>query len=85
MAIIEIEESRGSDTSQTTSPIELPISGSVALNEIELKIESETHKYFHIADKSLRLSRPLDRDATLKEVSEETADKRLAARLFAPL
>lgn len=57
------------DTSQTTHPIELPIGGSVALDEIELKIESETHKYFQIQDKSLRLTRPLDRDAILKEVS----------------
>lgn len=55
--------------SQFTNPIELPISGSVGRGEIELKIESETHKYFQIQDKRLRLTRPLDRDAVLKEVS----------------
>lgn len=48
--------------------MELPITG--ASDEIELRIESEAHKYFHIADnKRLQLSRPLDRDAVLKEVS----------------
>lgn len=55
---------------QSTSPVELPISGSVEAGEIELRIESETHKYFQIQDKQLRLTRPLDRDAVLsKEVS----------------
>lgn len=54
--------------SQSTNPPELPISGSVGGGEIELKIESETHKYFHIQDKRLKLTRPLDRDAVLKEV-----------------
>lgn len=57
------------DMSQSTSPTELPILGSVSLGEIELRIESETHKYFHIQDKRLRLTRPLDRDAIMKEVS----------------
>lgn len=47
----------------------MPISGSVELDEIELKIESETHKYFKIENKSLRLTRALDRDAVLKEVN----------------
>lgn len=56
--------------SQSTSPAELPISGSVEAGEVELRIESETHKYFHIQDKRLRLTRPLDRDATLREVSD---------------
>lgn len=55
--------------SQSTNPLELPISGSVSGGEIELKIESETHKYFQIYDKRLQLTRPLDRDAILKEVS----------------
>lgn len=55
--------------SQSTNPLELPISGSVSNGEIELKIESETHKYFQIHDKRLLLTRPLDRDAILKEVS----------------
>lgn len=55
--------------SQVTNPSELPISGSVELDEIELRIESETHKYFRIQNKSLKLIRPLDRDAVMKEVS----------------
>jgi len=54
--------------SQNTNPLDLPISGSVGGGEIELKIESATHKYFQIQDKRLRLTRPLDRDAVLKEV-----------------
>lgn len=53
--------------SQATNPLELPISGQAS--EIELKIESETHKYFDIQNKRLKLTRPLDRDAILKEVS----------------
>lgn len=56
-----------SDVGQSTKPAELPISG--LAGQIELKIESETHKYFTIQDKQLRLIRPLDRDATLSEVS----------------
>lgn len=60
---------RHADFSQSTKPNELPISGSVESGEIELKIESETHKYFKIADKRLQLVRALDRDAVLKEVS----------------
>lgn len=55
--------------SQSTNPIELPISGSAADDEIELKIESETQKYFKIQGKQLKLIRPLDRDAVLKDVS----------------
>lgn len=55
--------------SQSTNPIELPITGSAADGEIELKIESETQKYFKIHGKQLRLTRPLDRDAVLKDVS----------------
>lgn len=53
--------------SQTTNPVELPISG--LAHEIELKIESETHKYFQLEDKRLKLIRPLDRDAQFREVS----------------
>lgn len=63
------QQSLNEDMSQGTNPFELPISGSVGGGEIELKIESETHKYFQIHDKRLRLTRPLDRDAILKEVS----------------
>lgn len=55
--------------SQSTNPAELPISGSVKSGDIELKIESETHKFFQIQDKRLKLLRPLDRDPILREVS----------------
>lgn len=61
------------DSSQSTRPAELPISGSTERGEIELRIESETHKYFTIRDKQLRLTRPLDRDAILAEVSSKAA------------
>lgn len=54
---------------QRTNPIELPITGSTDDDEIELRIESETQKYFQIHGKQLRLIRPLDRDAVLKDVS----------------
>lgn len=54
---------------QMTIPTELPISGSVEAGEIELKIESETHRHFRIENKRLALVRPLDRDAVLREVS----------------
>lgn len=60
---------------QATNPRELPIIGSVSDNEIELKIESETHKYFQLSGKRLELIRPLNRDPILREVSLEIMSK----------
>lgn len=54
---------------QATNPVELPIIGSISDGEIELKIESETHKYFQLDGKKLQLIKPLNRDPILKEVS----------------
>lgn len=64
------------EMNQTTLPVELPIKGSVSSDEIELRIESETHKYFYIQGKQLRLHRPLDRDGSVREVSFQPAGQR---------
>lgn len=61
---------------QATNPRELPIIGSVLDNEIELKIESETHKYFQLNGKKLELTRPLNRDPILREVSSNLGFKK---------
>ena len=63
------------EMNQSTVPVELPIKGSVANDEIELKIETETYKYFQLQGKQLKLLRPLDRDASLREVSHAHQSK----------
>lgn len=58
--IVDIQESRGEQTNQTTSPLELPIQGEPG--KIKLSIQSATHDFFNIDGKRLILKHPIDRD-----------------------
>jgi len=59
--ILDIEESRGPQTNQSTRPELLPIVGNVA-DDITLEIASSSRPVFTLVDKQLKLISPLDRD-----------------------
>ncbi|ODN02036.1 Protocadherin-15 [Orchesella cincta] len=59
--IVDIEESVGDETAQTTTPQELPIIGD-PWNQIDLTLVQHEKRYFRLHGKKLQLSQPLDRD-----------------------
>ncbi|CAL8106487.1 unnamed protein product [Orchesella dallaii] len=59
--IVDIEESVGDETAQTTNPKELPIIGD-PWNQIDLTLVQHEKRYFRLHGKNLQLSQPLDRD-----------------------
>lgn len=67
--IINTFSSYLTDYNQKTIPEELPINGS--LSEISLQLVSETHKYFDLIDKKLVLNKPIDRDVSEKNHSNQ--------------
>ncbi|XP_046657764.1 cadherin-99C-like isoform X2 [Daphnia pulicaria] len=61
--ILDIEESRGPQTNQSTRPKVLPIVGDVPAGEISLTIASSSNpNVFALLGKELKLTSPLDRD-----------------------